>query len=57
MKEEINAEVLEFLKAFSNISIDGLYEILEYLNGMGYLGKKGKEFYHNYWEDLIKEES
>ncbi|MHA1874052.1 MAG: hypothetical protein ACTSVB_08055 [Candidatus Heimdallarchaeaceae archaeon] len=57
MKEEINAEVLEFLKAFSNISIDGLYEILEYLNGMGYLGDKGKEFYHNYWEDLIKEES
>jgi len=56
MKVEINEEVYKFIKTFTHISIDGLYEIIEYLNDKEYLSKEGKKFYKQFWEKLIKEE-
>jgi len=53
---KIDDKVMGFIKEFNYISISDLHEILEHLNDSDLLNKKGKKFYHQFWEDLIREE-
>ena len=47
--------VIPFLRDFNDISPWDLDNILESLEDMGYLSKKGKEFRKVFWETFIKE--
>lgn len=46
--------VIPFIRDYSHISIDDLENILESLDDMEYLSKKGQEFRKKMWEKFIR---
>ncbi len=50
-----NPQVIDFLKEFSYISVADLEEILESLDRMEILNRKGQKFRKEFWETFLKE--
>ena len=56
MDDGMIKKVIEILRQFNHISIEDIYEILEWLDAKEFLSKKGTEFYTEFWREFIKED-
>ena len=47
--------LISFIRQYNFISPSDLENIMETMDGMGYLSEKGMQFRHEFWELFIKD--